>query len=130
MQGLLSFPNSPLEIKGLIDFWQGETKVIGNACIFLQEGSDYREPDHDTLNCALEEDELEKILVQNTLGCDLYVRRFVDNFEQVECLSKNSNHLVHLPPARFPDIFVDATDSRLPRHFAAIHVSEARVHIY
>ncbi|KAG0559465.1 hypothetical protein KC19_10G107200 [Ceratodon purpureus] len=107
--------------------WRKQTESEEQARMSLEmEGSDYREPDHDTLNCALEEDELEKILVQNTLGCDLYVRRFVDNFEQVECLSKNSNHLVHLPPARFPDIFVDATDSRLPRHFAAIHVSEAR----
>jgi vacuolar protein sorting-associated protein 13A/C len=97
---------------------------------FFQEESDYREQNHDTLNCALEEDELEKILVQNTLGCDLYMRRFVDDFEQVECLPKDSNHLVHLPPARFPDIFVDVTDSRPPRHFAAIHVSEARVHMF
>jgi len=93
----------------------------------LQEGSDYKEPSHDTLNCALEEDELEKLLVQNSLGCDLYMRKFVDNFEQVECLPKDGNHLVHLPPSRFPDRFIDVTDPQPSRHFVAIHVSEARV---
>lgn len=93
----------------------------------MQEGSDYKEPSHDILNCALEEDELEKLLVLNSLGCDLYMRKFVDNFEQVECLPKDGNNLVHLPPSRFPDRFIDATDPQPPRHFVAIHVSEARV---
>lgn len=93
----------------------------------LQEGSDYKEPSPDTFNSALEEDELEKLLVQNRLGCDLYLRKFLDNFEQVECLSKDASSLVHLPPVRFPDRFVDVTDSRPPRHFVAVHVSEAKV---
>jgi vacuolar protein sorting-associated protein 13A/C len=94
---------------------------------FLQEGSDYKEPSLDSLNCALEEDELEKLLVENKLGCDLYMRKFVDNFEQVECFPKDGSSLVHLPPVRFPDRFIDVTDSRPPRRFVAIHVSQAKV---
>ena len=95
----------------------------------LQEGSDYKDPSHDSLNCALEEDELEKLLVQNKLGCDLYMRKFVDNFEQVECLPMDESSMLHLPPVRFPDRFLDVNDSRPPRHFVAIHVSQAKVQI-
>lgn len=95
----------------------------------LQEGSDYKEPSHDSLNSALEEDELEKLLVQNKLGCDLYMRKFLDNFDHVECFPSDGSRLVHLPPVRFPDRFIDVNDSRPPRHFVAIHVSQAKVQI-
>ncbi|XP_024384462.1 uncharacterized protein [Physcomitrium patens] len=107
--------------------WRKQTELEEQARMTLEmEGSDYKEPSPDTFNSALEEDELEKLLVQNRLGCDLYLRKFLDNFEQVECLSKDASSLVHLPPVRFPDRFVDVTDSRPPRHFVAVHVSEAK----
>lgn len=93
----------------------------------MQEGSDYKVSSQDALNSALEEDELENILVHNSLGCELYMRKFLDNFEQVECLPADGKLLVHLPPSRFPDRFIDVTDPPPPRHYVAVHLSEARV---
>ncbi|KAG0568137.1 hypothetical protein KC19_7G189300 [Ceratodon purpureus] len=107
--------------------WRKQTELEEQARMSLEmEGIDYKEPSLDSLNCALEEDELEKLLVQNKLGCDLYMRKFVDNFEQVECFPMDGSSLVHLPPVRFPDRFIDVNDSRPPRHFVAIHVSQAK----
>lgn len=67
--------------------------------------------------------------MQNKLGCDLYIRKFKDNFEEVECISKNGSSVLHLPPPRFPDKFVNVSEPQPQRHFVAIHVSEAKVQL-
>ncbi len=93
----------------------------------LQGESDYKEPSIEGLSSALEENESQKLVFENRLGCDLYLRKFKDNFEQVELVHKDQSNLVHLPPPRFPDRFINVSDARPPRHFVAIHVSEAKV---
>jgi hypothetical protein len=93
----------------------------------LQGESDYKEPSIEGLSSALEENESQKLVFENRLGCDLYLRKFKDNFEQVELVHKDQSNLVHLPPPRFPDRFINVSDAGPPRHFVAIHVSEAKV---
>jgi vacuolar protein sorting-associated protein 13A/C len=92
----------------------------------LQGESDYKEPSIEGLSSALEENESQKLVFENRLGCDLYLRKLKDNFEQVELVRKDQSNLVHLPPPRFPDRFINVSDARPPRHFVAIHVSEAK----
>ncbi len=93
----------------------------------LQGESDYKEPFIEGLSSALEGNESQKLVFENRLGRDLYLRKFKDNFEQVELVHKDQSNLVHLPPPRFPDRFINVSDARPPRHFVAIHVSEAKV---
>eukprot|EP01018_Ginkgo_biloba_P025446 Gb_15429 [translate_table: standard] len=75
---------------------------------------------------ALEEDDSEKVVIENQLGCDLYFREYTNNFEDSQLLKPGRSALVRLPPPRFPDRLNAVTDMRASRHYVAVHVLLAR----
>ena len=76
---------------------------------------------------ALEVDDSEKLVIENRLGCDLYIRQYRDNFEDIKLLKPDSNVHVHLPPPRFPDRLNAVTETKASRYYVVVHILDARV---
>lgn len=88
--------------------------------------NDYGELAVDQNASALQVDDSEKLIIENRLGCDLYIRQYRDNFEDIELLKPDRNVLVHLPPPRFPDRLNAVTETKASRYYVAIHILDAR----
>ena len=73
---------------------------------------------------ALKFDDSEKLVIENRLGCDLYIRQYRDNFEYIKLLKPDSNVHVHLPPPRFPHRL---KETKASRYYVAVHILDARV---
>lgn len=92
----------------------------------LQEESEGKDS---ALNSALEEEDLETVVFENSLGNELYLRTFKDNFQKVIVVPAEQSNLIHLPPPKFPDKFMTVSDTRQIRHYVVVHVSEAKVSV-
>lgn len=78
------------------------------------------------IGSALEEDDSEKVLIENKLGHDLYVRTFEDGFLDSRLLKSDKSMDVHMPPPNFPEKIVTSSGLQRNRQHVAIHVVEAR----
>lgn len=92
-----------------------------------QEENDYRESSILAVSSALGDDDLEKFVIENKLGCDLYLKTSIDKFQAMEQLSTGSHSVVRMPPLRLPDKLISTDEMKNPRQFVAVHVSEVRV---
>lgn len=93
----------------------------------MQEEKEDTDSNNSTLSSALEEEDLEKVVIENSLGSDLYLRTFKDDFQKVTVLAMEQTSFVRLPPPKFPDKFMTGTDTRPNRHYVVVHVAEAKV---
>ncbi|XP_059076567.1 uncharacterized protein LOC131042467 isoform X2 [Cryptomeria japonica] len=75
---------------------------------------------------ALEEDNCEKVIIENQLGCDLYLRQYTSNFQDLELLKPDRSSLVHLPPLKFTDRLNAVTETNASRRYVAVHILEAK----
>ncbi|KAL3679175.1 hypothetical protein R1sor_022131 [Riccia sorocarpa] len=112
---------------GAVLAWRKQAEFEEKARMVMQveERAD-DDKDNLTLNSALEEEDLEKVVVDNSLGSELYLRTFKENFQKVTVLSAGDTSFVRLPPPKFPDKFMSGSDSRPIRHYVLVHVAEAK----
>ena len=83
----------------------------------------------DLLLSALEEDDSRKIVVENKLGCDIYLKKVENNSENVFLLQDDKQALVTIPPPRFTNQLNIADKSRRNRHYVAIRIFDVKVYI-
>jgi hypothetical protein len=101
--------------------------IISLSFNFLHYMQEESEGNNSALSPALEEEDLETVVFENNLGSELYLRTFKDNFQKVTVVPAEQTYLIHLPPPKFPEKFMNAIDARQIRHYVVVHVSEARV---
>lgn len=76
---------------------------------------------------ALEEDDLRKVILENRLGCDLYLRKVVQSTETIELLSSNKHVMISIPPPRFSDRLNVVNGCKEGRFYVAVQIFEAEV---
>lgn len=85
-----------------------------------------RDKDDSTLS-ALDEDDFQTVVIENKLGCDIYVKKLEQNSDTVELLQDNGSTAVWLPPPRFSDRLNVTDKNGEARYYVAVRVSEAKV---
>ncbi|XP_024542530.1 uncharacterized protein LOC9648284 isoform X1 [Selaginella moellendorffii] len=109
---------------GAMAVWQKQTESEQEALSAMRtEKTDYKAGM--TGKAALEEDDSEKLVVQNMLFSELYLRTFRSGFENVEVLQEGETSIIPLPPPSFPDKLASGVQ-KPSRQFVAVHVLEAK----
>ncbi|MQL90988.1 hypothetical protein Taro_023589 [Colocasia esculenta] len=75
---------------------------------------------------ALEEDDLQRVIVENKLGCGIYIRKLEQNSERVELLEHGKQASVAIPPPRFSDRLNASDETRENRYYVAIKIFESK----
>ncbi|KAI3834068.1 hypothetical protein MKX03_035864 [Papaver bracteatum] len=80
----------------------------------------------DSIYSALDEDDFQTVVVENKLGCDIYLRKVEHNAETVELLQHDQYASAWIPPPRFSDRLNIVGESREGRNYVAVQISEAK----
>ncbi|KAM3341348.1 putative protein isoform X1 [Capsicum galapagoense] len=75
---------------------------------------------------ALDDDDFRMVVVENKLGCDMYLKRVEQNSDAFELLPPDKSVCVWIPPTRYSDRLNVANESREPRRYAAVQIVEAK----
>ncbi|CAN4121397.1 unnamed protein product [Withania somnifera] len=75
---------------------------------------------------ALDDDDIRMVVVENKLGCDMYLKKVEQNSDAFELLPPDNSVSVWIPPTRYSDRLNIANESREPRHYAAVQIVEAK----
>lgn len=75
---------------------------------------------------ALDEDDFQTVIIENKLGCDMYLKK-EHNSDLVELLHHDGSASVWIPPPRFSDRLNVADEFREARYYVAIQILEAKV---
>ncbi|KAL0925485.1 hypothetical protein M5K25_003821 [Dendrobium thyrsiflorum] len=75
---------------------------------------------------ALHEDDLQKVVIENKLGCDIYLRKIEETSGDIELLRSNNRTSLLVPPPRFSDRLNVATKSRETRYYVTIQIFESK----
>ncbi|KAF7837667.1 putative vacuolar protein sorting-associated protein 13A isoform A [Senna tora] len=80
----------------------------------------------DTTFSALDEDDLQTVIVENKLGCDIYIRKVEQDVDAVDKLHHGDCSSVWIPPPRFSDRLNVSNESREARYYIAVTILEAK----
>lgn len=75
---------------------------------------------------ALDEDDLQKVFIENKLGCDIYLRKIAEISEDIELLQNNNHTSLLVPPPRFSDRLNVVTKARETRYYVTIQIFESK----
>lgn len=93
----------------------------------LQEAGGQQSKGENTTFSALDEDDLQTVLVENKLGCDIFVKKVEHDVDTVDKLHHGDCASVWIPPPRFSDRLNVADESREARYYVAVQILEAKV---
>ncbi|BAF08745.2 Os02g0470400 [Oryza sativa Japonica Group] len=81
----------------------------------------------DDLSCsALDEDDFQRIVFENKLGCDIYVKKLEDNEDIIELLQHENQVSLFMPPPRFSDKLSVLSNSTESRYYVIIQIFESK----
>lgn len=93
----------------------------------MQEAGGPCEQGEDQTLSALDEDDFQTVILENKLGCDIYLKKFEENTDAVDRLRHGDCISIWVPPPRFSDRFNVADESKEARYYVAIQIHEAKV---
>lgn len=76
---------------------------------------------------ALDDDDFQTVIVENKLGCDIYLKKVEQNSDMVNQLCHGDSVSLWVPPPRFSDRLNVADESKEARLYVAIQIHEAKV---
>lgn len=79
----------------------------------------------------MNEDDFQKVLIENKLGCDVYLKKIEQDKDSVEFLQHDNLVSVLMPPPSFSDKLNVVSRSEEARYYVAIQIFESKVrHIF
>lgn len=78
----------------------------------------------------MDEDDFQTVIVENKLGCDIYLKKTEHNSDIVNLLPHDDCTTLWIPPPRYSDRLNVSDESREPRCYVGIQIVEAKVVIY
>lgn len=100
--------------------------MLTGLILFQEAGSQCKHEDDQMLS-ALDEDDFQTIIVENKLGCDMYLKKIEENSDVVQWLPHSDCTSVWIPPPRFLDRVDVADGSREARYYVTVQIIEAKV---
>lgn len=116
---LESFVGSILSWRTQLELEQKASKL--NAEI----GGQHNKGENATFS-ALDEDDLQTVVVENKLGCDIFVKKVEQDVETIDKLHQGDCVSVWIPPPRFSNRLNVADESREARYYVAVQIMEAK----
>lgn len=95
--------------------------------ILLQE--QHRRGDDSSFS-ALDEEDLQTVIIENKLGCDVYLKKAEQESDAVRLLCPDDYVSLWIPPPRYTDRLNVADETREARCYAAVQIIKAKVMIY
>jgi hypothetical protein len=95
----------------------------------LQEAGGQQGEGENTTFSALDEDDLQTVIVENKLGCDIFVKKVEHDVDTVDMLRHGDCVSVWIPPPRFSNRLNVADESREARYYVAVQILGAKVMI-
>ncbi|CAN1281796.1 Intermembrane lipid transfer protein vps13A [Linum perenne] len=111
---------------GTICSWRKQLELDEKATKLNEDSASQNTPGEEAAYSALNEDDFKTVIVENKLGCDLYLKRVEENIDVVDQLQHNDSTSVWVPPPRFSDRLKVADGSRDARCYVAVHILEAK----
>ncbi|XP_061360270.1 uncharacterized protein LOC133304277 isoform X2 [Gastrolobium bilobum] len=116
---LESFVGSILSWRRQLELEQKASKL--NAEVGGQQGKG-----ENTTFSALDEDDLQTVIIENKLGCDIFVKKVEHDVDTVDKLHHGDCASVWIPPPRFSNRLNVADESREARYYVAVQILEAK----
>lgn len=104
--------------------------LLLTCCYLPQESAGSEAHGDNSTFLALDEDDFQTVIIENKLGCDIYLKKNDNNSDTVELLHHDDSTCVSFPPPRYSDRLNIADDTREPRCYVAIQIVEAKVLIF
>ncbi|KAL4271464.1 hypothetical protein GQ457_13G023380 [Hibiscus cannabinus] len=105
--------------------WRRQLELDQKATKLNEEAGAYS-GNEDMAFSALDEEDLQTVVVENRLGNDLFIKRIEQNSEVVDLLHHGNFASVWVPPARFSDRLNVAEEARKTRYYVAAQVLFAK----
>ncbi|KAM1609645.1 hypothetical protein ACFXTN_020154 [Malus domestica] len=112
---------------GSVLSWRRQFELEQKAMKINEESGGLCGQGEDQTLSALDEDDFQTVVVENKLGCEIYVKRVEENAHKVDQLHHGDYISIWVPPPRFSDRFNVVDDSKESRYYVAIQIHEAKV---
>ncbi|GAB4828173.1 hypothetical protein Ancab_035090 [Ancistrocladus abbreviatus] len=106
--------------------WRRHRELEEKAAKLNQESSAHPRHGDDLAFSALDEDDFQTVIIENKLGCDIFVKKLEQNSDEIELIQHNSSAGVWVPPPRFSDRLNVTDKSKEARYYIAINILEAK----
>lgn len=84
-------------------------------------------PEDDSMLSALDEDDFQTVIIENKLGCEVYVKKVEQTTDSVEVIYHDTCSSIWMSPPRFSDRVNTVDQYREARHYVAVQIIEAKV---
>ncbi|KAJ7955294.1 calcium-dependent lipid-binding family protein [Quillaja saponaria] len=111
---------------GSICSWRRELELDQKAVKLNEEVGGQQRHGEDPAFSALDEEDFQTVIVENKLGCDIYVKKVEQNIDTVEQLHHGTCASVWIPPPTFSDRLNVADESREAQYYIAVQILEAK----
>ncbi|XP_077211040.1 calcium-dependent lipid-binding family protein isoform X2 [Tasmannia lanceolata] len=106
--------------------WRRQAELEQKSSKLNEEGDESLIRRDGTALSALEEDDFQRVVVENKLGCDIYLKKIEENSETIERLQHEVHTSAWIPPPRFSDRLNVVAESRESRCYVAVQIFESR----
>ncbi|XP_057544625.1 uncharacterized protein LOC130823840 isoform X3 [Amaranthus tricolor] len=106
--------------------WRRQREIEQKAVKLNEEAVLHQRGKNDSTLSALDQDDFQTIVVENKLGCDIYIKKLEQNSNMVEILHNLSSTAVWLPPPRFSDRLNVTEKNGDARYYVAVRLVEAK----
>lgn len=76
---------------------------------------------------ALDEDDFQRVVFENKLGCDVYLKKLEDTENIIELLQHENQVSLLMPPPRFSDKLSVLSNTTEARYYVVIQIFESKV---
>lgn len=106
--------------------WRRMLELEQKSAKLNEEAGRHRRSGEELTFSALDEDDSQTVVVENKLGCDIYLKKEEDNMTTVDVLRHGKSASVWIPPSRFSDRLMVADEFREARNYVAVQILEAK----
>ncbi|KAG8370579.1 hypothetical protein BUALT_Bualt14G0131800 [Buddleja alternifolia] len=106
--------------------WRKQREVEKKAMRLFEESAGADASDQKSTQPALDEDDFQSVVVENKLGCDVYLKQTEHNFDNLNLLPHDDCTTLWIPPPRYSDRLNVSDKSREPRCYVGVQIVEAK----
>ncbi|KAD5802908.1 hypothetical protein E3N88_14268 [Mikania micrantha] len=94
--------------------------------IMSEKTSNHSVSEDGSIFSALDVEDFQTVIIENRLGCDIYLKKYEQSACTVNLLQDNDSTSVWIPPSRYSDRLNSVDDSREGRCYIAVQIIEAK----
>ncbi|CAA0829437.1 calcium-dependent lipid-binding family protein, partial [Striga hermonthica] len=109
-----------------IDSWKRQKELEKRAMRLYENAAGLDVSDQKSTHLALDEDDFQTVVVENKLGCDIYLKKTQDILDTVNVLHHDDSAALFVAPPGYSDRLNVSEESKEPRCYVGIQIFEAK----